>query len=47
MSVLELTKLIDLLSSTIQAVLQAQINFKYLQQQIEALKTQGSYIAKK
>ena len=38
-SILELTKLIGLLSSTIQAVLPAQINFRYLQQQqIQALK---------
>ena len=37
-------RLINLLSSTIQAVLPAQINFRYLQQQqIQALKTQGSY----
>ena len=33
-SILELTKLIGLLSSTNQAVLPAQINFRYLQQQI-------------
>ena len=46
-SILELTKLIGLLSSTIQAVLPAQINFRYLQQQqIQALKTQGSYCKK-
>ena len=46
-SILELTKLIDLLSSIIQAVLPAQVNFRYLQQQqIQALKTQG-HIAKK
>ena len=45
-SILELTKLIDLLCSTIQAVLTAQINFRYLQQQVQALKTQG-HIAKK
>ena len=45
-SILELTKLIDLLCSTIQAVLTAQINFSYLQQQVQALKTQG-HIAKK
>ena len=41
-SILELTKLIGLLSSTIQAVLPAQINFRYLQiQLIHALQTQG------
>ena len=40
--ILELTKLIGLLSSTIQAVLPAQNNFSYLEQkQIQALKTQG------
>ena len=45
--VLELTKLIGLLSSTIQAVLPAQINFRYLQQQqIQAIKTQRSYCKK-
>ena len=39
-SILELTKLICLLSSTIQSVLPAQINFRYVQQQkIQALKT--------
>ena len=42
-SILELAKLIVLLSSTIQTVLPAQINFRYLQlQQIQALKTEGS-----
>ena len=46
--ILKLTKLTGLLSSTIQAVLPAQVNIKYLQQQqIEALKTQGSYRKKK
>ena len=46
-SILELTKLIGLLSPTILAVLPAQINFRYLQQQqIQALKTQGSYCKK-
>ena len=46
-SILELAKLIGLLSSTFQAVLPAQINLKYLQQQqIQALKTQGSYCKK-
>ena len=45
-STLELAKLIGLLPSTIQAVLPAQINFKYLQQQqIQALKSHG-HIAK-
>ena len=40
--ILELTKLIGLLSSTIQAVLPAQNNFSYLEQkQIQASKTQG------
>ena len=35
------------MSSTIQAVLPAQINFRYLQQQqIQALKTQGPYYKK-
>ena len=39
-SILELTKIIGLLSSTIQSVLPAQINFRYVQQQqIQALKT--------
>ena len=33
MTVHEQTKLLDLLASTIQAVLAAQINFRYLQQQ--------------
>ena len=43
-TVLELTKLIGLLASTIQAVLLAQLNFRYLQQQqINALKPNGSY----
>ena len=42
-TVLELTKLIGLLASTIQAVLLAQLNFRYLQQQqINALKPNGS-----
>ena len=46
--ILKLTKLTGLLSSTIQAVLPAQVDIKYLQQQqIEALKTQGSYRKKK
>ena len=41
--ILELTKLIGRLSSTIQAVLKSQTKFWYLQQeQIEALKTQRS-----
>ena len=45
--ILELAKLIGLLPSTIQAALPAQINFRYLQQQqIQALKTQGSYCKK-
>ena len=45
--ILELTKVIGLLSLTIQAVLPAQINFRYLQQQqTQALKTQGSYYKK-
>ena len=43
-TVLELTKLIGLLASAIQAVLPAQLNFRYLQQQqINALKLDGSY----
>ena len=47
MSILGLTKLTGLLSSAIQTVLQAQINFKYLQQQqLQALKTQRSYCKK-
>ena len=47
MSILGLTKLIGLLSSAIQTVLPAQINFKYLQQQqLQALKTQRSYCKK-
>ena len=47
MSIIELRKLIGLLPSTTQAVLPAQINFRYLQQQqIQALKTQGSYCKK-
>ena len=46
-SILELTKLIGLLSSSVQAVLPAQINFRHLQQQqIQALKHSG-HIAKK
>ena len=46
-SILELTKLTGLLSSTIEAVLPALINFRYpQQQQIQALKTQGSYCEK-
>ena len=46
-SIIELRKLIGLLPSTTQAVLPAQINFRYLQQQqIQALKTQGSYCKK-
>ena len=45
--ILELTKLIGLLSSTIRAVLPALINFRYLQQQqIQALKTQRSFCKK-
>ena len=44
-SILELTKLIAL-SSTIQAVHPAQINFRYLQQQMQALKTKRSYCKK-
>ena len=47
LSILELTKLKGSLNSTIQAVLPAQLNFKYLQQQqIQALKTVGSYCKK-
>ena len=46
MSILELTKLIGLLSLTSQAVLPAQINFRYLQQQMQALKTKRSYCKK-
>ena len=43
-SILELTKLIGLLSSATQAVLPAQINFRYLQQQqMQALKLQELY----
>ena len=43
-SILELVKLIGLLSSTSQAVLPAQINFRYLQQQqMQALKLQELY----
>ena len=43
-SILELVKLIALLSSTSQAVLPAQINFRYLQQQqMQALKLQELY----
>ena len=45
-SILELTKLIGLLSLTSQAVLPAQINFRYLQQQMQALKTKRSYCKK-
>ena len=46
-SILELTKLIGLLSPTILAVLPAQIIFRYQQQQqIQALKIQGSYCKK-
>ena len=42
--VLNLTKLIDLLSSTAQAILPAQIQFKYLPlEQILALQKNGSY----
>ena len=42
-SILEITKLIGFLSSTVQAVLPAQINFRNLQQQqIQALRTQWS-----
>ena len=45
--ILELTKEIGLLSSTTQPVLPAQINFRYLlQQQIQALKSKGSYCKK-
>ena len=41
--ILELTKLIGILSSIIQALLPAQINFRYLQQQqMQPLKTEGS-----
>ena len=44
---LELTKLIGLLSSSIQTVLPTQIIFRYQQQQqIQALKIQGSYCKK-
>ena len=43
--VLEVTKLIGLLVSTIQSALPAQLNFRYLQQQqINALKKIGSYV---
>ena len=46
-SILELARLISLLYSTIQAVLPAQINFRYLQQQqLQVLKTYGSYCKK-
>ena len=46
-SILESAKLIGLLSSTIQAVPAAQIDFRYLQQQqIETLKTQVCYCKK-
>lgn len=44
MSILKLTKLIGLLSSTIQAVLPARLQFQYLQQQqLTALKETQSY----
>ena len=47
MLILELTKLIGLLPSTIQTVLPAKINFRYLQQQqIQALKIQRPYCKK-
>ena len=43
-SVLSLTKLIGLLSSTVQAILPGKIQFRFLQQeQISSLKNQGSY----
>ena len=43
-TVLELTKLKGLLAATTEAVLSAQLNFQYLQQQqINALKLKGSY----
>ena len=43
-SVLNLTKFIDLLSTTVQAILPARIQFRYLQQnQILALQKKGSY----
>ena len=43
-SVLNLTKLIDLLLSTVQTILQARIQFQYLQkEQTLALQKKGSY----
>ena len=46
-SILELTNLMGLLSSTIQAVLPGKINLRYLQQQqTQAIKTRGSYSKK-
>ena len=46
-SILALTKLTGLLSSTIQAVFPAQINFRYLQkQQIQALKIPGVILSR-
>ena len=46
-SILSLTKLIGTLSSTVQAVMPAHLQFRYLQQdQIRALKKQGSYRSK-
>jgi len=45
--ILFLTKLVGTLASTVQAVLPARIQFRYLQQeQIQALKRQGTYKGK-
>ena len=46
-SILDLTKLVGTLSSTVQAVMPARLQFRYLQQdQIQALKRQGFYRGK-